>query len=377
MAPSEKTELRRMQRAAQRQHLREQQEQTKAVAPEAANGGQVAALLDALPLSGLSAEAVLDMICRLVDAYRAGRNGGKPAVPPLAPARGNTVPQPNNIDTGPTLPAQHRDEAGCKSKAWEPNLVASCAVCLSGLPPSSTSCPYTVRNTFIDIVVFPGEGEEAPFEAGFSTWPGAKQPFADSVQFCDTRNGSHHAAMVKPSAANDNQAPAPEDGELIEEYEEGELLVEEGLPAGSLVEGCGFEGSWQPIQEQWVDALMPRKHMSQKDNQDAAQAQEDTRDNSWNRSLKLHTQTLEDLLRQELVGQHQDGLWRAQGKLHRIDDTSSACDGDSSEEHRSGSTSPQEPEPAGKQQGGPLDFGKCMRAVDVPSCSDRLCRSVP
>jgi len=355
MAPSVRTEQRRLQRASQRQRARTQV-------------GDDGLCMDALgqegmpqangTCEGLSTEAFAAAMCHLVDVYRS--SGAKSLLPFELPQTPNSTSPCNNA--APTLLMQRYgadDPPKAHTKVMESPDVPDEVPAIAGppgvydLPPSPTARPYIVRNTFIDVALTPRD--VAQCEAVFNTWPGANQVSTEDARFCDMQNATPCAPLPRP--ISDEQAQAAEDGEMNNDADEEGALSDEQERADE----CAIQGNWEPMTEQWVDAvkpLMPAQHFSMftPRPEDSAPPDGSSLDIPWEGTLENHTVTLENLLRQTLDG-HQGGPWkvgqpevqspqkgwwmnRGEGtgrEPHTDDSTVSRCD---SSLNASGSTSP-------------------------------------
>lgn len=256
MAPSEKTELRRLQRAAQRQRVRQAQEEKAQMLDHAGvpeglttptNGVALEAQsADTKSAPRLTAETFADAICNLVDMYRAGNvceNLERSTCEILASGREGRASLNGGRCNGES-DSKALQLPGLVTSACAPIALPSSAIdattCQSGLPASPKSCPYTVRNTFIDFVLSPRE-DVAPCDAVFSTWPGAKQCCIEDAQASDNRNGSHCATLVEPRLGGNEQPQSLEEGEIIEDEDQCAECDDDELSTSNL------EGCWQPI----------------------------------------------------------------------------------------------------------------------------------
>lgn len=278
MAPSDKTALRRIQRAGQRQRMQEalanlsatppmasapsaQAMPAEAIQPEkSAHDVTISALGrtltaealaeamcqqpekvagDALadgmvtnvaPQSTLTAEAFAEAICQLVDSYRAGLNHARVGLEPnQCAAHGdcNVVHEQGESDSG---------QIGIDAQPMK--------VCRASRPVSPNVCSYTVRNTFIDVLPTPNEAG-ATCKAIFSTWPEDKQTSSEDELFCGASTESHcTGTLVAPHEAGE----IIEDHEEHRDFEEGELSDEEDFYCDSSG-ASAFAGSWQASDE--------------------------------------------------------------------------------------------------------------------------------
>lgn len=203
---------------------------------------------------------------------------------------------------------------------------------------SPRSRPYTVRNTFIDVLPITAETSDSQ-KAIFSTWPEDKPTVPQEKLYSDPTL-SHH------TGAPPTQLEA---GEILEDLEEGELLDEEE-PFCDLSESevCAFStGNWQSN----YDALQPQERYVA--TCEVTSVDDCAKANSPD-YLEIQTKGVKELLTQSFGGCDNavwastqlpsvsfghGGRWR-KNNAEPKEGCSTTCDSESSEERGSGSTTP-------------------------------------
>jgi len=290
-------------------------------------------LATALPSKSLTAEEFVEKICQLVDAYRAG----------LKHSQGELEPSEDSC-----CAPQPRECALDERKL----VSGSVPECSRDRPVSPTACPYTVRNTFIDVLPLTAEISESQ-KAIFSTWPEDKSSIAEDELF---------SVRTNCTGVLDAQLEA---GEIIGDYEEGELSDEEQEDQFLVTEVCAFTtGNWQSNYEA---VHMPSK-CTATSKMDFVEYCPKTEQADH---LQLETEGLKHLLSQTLDG-YNGAPWLAEQNLNgahvgrwrksntETKDGPAICDGDSFQDRCTSSTSPRcvlslESALLGGQQGGWFD----------------------